>query len=239
MKSSFSLLRWTMPGLICLVLLALGSSASAVTVDDLIRLKLAGVGEETILHVVEAEGGLLYLGVDDIIDLREAGASDAFLRALIDLTPDGSERAATGSSYRQESYRDDYGSRWQDEYDLYEPFDYYDDYTIVFTNYYYDPFAYHWHVWPRYYVYYSPFWWSHTGFYYAGFWSRDWWDPWSACVWYCDWHWGYNRYYGRSQTRAAAGRTWRRVREATAERIAREKRIYRRAGAGEPPRSVR
>lgn len=216
--------------LLGILLAGLASTAGAVTLDDVIRLKLAGVGEETILHVVEIEGGLFYLSVDDIIDLRQAGASDELIRALMDTVQSSTETA---------TYRGDYAydSDWEDAYDLHDPYGY-DDYTLIFTNYYYDPFAYHWHAWPRYYVYYSPFWWSRAGFYYAGFWSHDWWDPWSACAWYCDWHWGYRHHFGRSHTRAAAGRTWHRVREATASRIDRQDQIYRRAGLSAPPRSA-
>jgi len=206
--------------------------AAALTLDDVIRLKLAGVGEETILHVVEAEEAVFYLSVDEIIDLKETGASDDFIRALMQTPNQYGDRPA----YREEYQYDDDDYVLDDYYDIYDPYGF-DDYSTVFTHYYYDPFAYHWYVWPRFYVYYSPFWWFNAGTYYAGHWCRDWWDPWGSCVWYCDAHYGYSHYFGPSHTRAYEGRTWHRLRDATTRRVDRERQIYKRAGLSEPPTS--
>jgi len=216
-------------------------SANALDLDDVIRLKVAGIGEDTILKLVEVERAVFYLSVQDMIDLKDAGASDYLIRELID-TPDrfGDRPGSVSDSY--DDYDDLYD--YDDVYDYddddiniyvydYEPYDS-DDYTAIFSNYYYDPFAYHWYWWPRAYVYYSPFWWARTSYYYGGHWCRDWWDPWGPCTWYCDWHYGYGHHCGTSHTRVATRRSWNRGAGAAIARLDRERTIWRKAGTDRP-----
>ncbi len=201
--------------------------AVTLTVDDVIDLLLAGVSEETILQAVEESESVFHLSVDDIIDLRQAGASDDLIRELMD-TPwrfSGVEREV----HVYHHY----------DWDFYDPFDF-DDYTVVFINHYYDPFAYYWYPWPRFYVYYSPFWWTSAGFYYAGHWCPDWWDPWGPCVWYCDTYFGFYYYWGPSRTRIRSGRIWSRDRALVHRRIEKERAVWRHLGLqGSPPVRVR
>ncbi len=203
------------------------SAAASVSVDDLIRLKQAGVSEETILEVVQAEGVVLVLSVEDIIDLKNAGASDWLIRALMDTR----EQAATASSSAQGNVAEEYeyDSDWGDD-----DTPLYSDYSVVFADHYYDPFAYYWYPWPQSYFYYSPFWWSHSGFYYGGYWCWDWWDPWGPCTSYCDAHYGFDHHFGRSRTRDHGERRWHQLDTAVPRRAERERSIYQRAGLSTP-----
>ncbi|MCK4305999.1 MAG: hypothetical protein KAY24_17300 [Candidatus Eisenbacteria sp.] len=201
------------------LLAGVAPDAQALNIDDIIRLKLAGVGEETILRVVEDEGAVFYLSVENILDLKDVGSSDEFIRALMDT------RNETGDSPQKEtSYN----------YESYEFFDD-DDYATVFIHHYYDPFAYHWYVYPRFYVYYSPFWWTNCGFYFGGHWCWDWWDPWGPPSYYCYGHYGYAHYCGPSQTGVYTYNPKRQLARATARRYSRERTIYRRAGLATAP----
>ena len=204
------------------LLVAAGTPARALDLEDVLQLLAADVEERTILQVVESEEAIFHLDVEDILDLKELGASDDFIRRLMD-TP---ERYGKGSA---KASKNDY------DYDLYD-----DDYSVVFLNHYYDPFGYYWYASPRTYVYYSPFWWNHHGFYYAGHWCWDWWDPWNPCVRYWDVRAGYAHHWGHSRT-APAVRTARpgaAHRTAVARRTHRARTISRRAGV-EPPMVTR
>jgi hypothetical protein len=215
MKTTIGRVAWSAGLVLLLGGLTTSSAWAELTLDDVFRLKAAGVSEETILSLVEKEEAVFYLSVEEIIALKDVGASDAFIRELLE-TPD---RFGDGGDRRGESSWDDYD---------------FDDYSTVFVYQYYDPFAYYWYPWPGYYVYYSPFWWSHCGFYYGGYWSRDWWYAWSPCASYCDYRYGYHHWCGPSHTRAAVERTWRRAPSAFPERERRERTIWQRAGLTSP-----
>jgi hypothetical protein len=208
-------------------------TASALDFDQIVRLKLAGVGEATILKLVETERAVIFLSVDEIIRLKEVGSSEDFIRELMD-TPDrfgGEESAYAGETDADANvyiYDDDFD--WVDDYYAYGN----NDYATVFTYQYYDPFAYYWYPWPSSYVYYAPFWWTHSGFYYAGHWSSDWWDPWGPSYSYCDSHYGYGHHFGPSHTRPPEGRDWHRARGDAPLRAEREERILRRGGLDAP-----
>jgi hypothetical protein len=218
-------------------ILALGPAAApagAIDLFEILRLERAGVSEETILKVVEVDQSVFYLSADDIIDLKEAGASEWFIRELME-TPERFPDATVDYYY-------DADPDWTDAY-VYDDDDLYseyrtigiDDYETVFVHHYYDPFAYYWYPWPRFYVYYSPFWWSRAGFYYAGHWSWDWWDPWSPCYHYCDYRYGWRHHFGPSHTRQRAGRNWHSIdRRATRERDERERTVLRQASLTQP-----
>jgi hypothetical protein len=208
-------------------------TASALDFDEIVRLKLAGVGEATILKLVETEQAVIVLSVDQIIRLKEVGSSEDFIRELMD-TPQRfgvEENAAayeTGGDANAYTYDDNFD--WANDYYAYGD----DDYATVFTYQYYDPFAYYWYPWPNSYVYYAPFWWTDSGFYYAGHWSSDWWDPWGPAYSYCDSHYGYGHHFGHSHTRHDGDGDWHRVRGDAPLRAEREDRILRRAGLDAP-----
>jgi hypothetical protein len=219
---------------LAVLLLAGAATARALTFNDIIDLKLAGVSETTILKLVESERAIVILSVDDILRLKDAGASEDFIRELMDTRErfEGADQDAyviadddDGDVY---VYDDDVD--WVDDYYALDP----DDYATVFVYKYYDPFAYYWYPWPNLYVYYSPFWWNHSGFYFGGHWCSDWWDPWGPCITYCDSHHGFDHHFGHPRTRTLAGRTWHRTHAAAAERAEREATMIRRAGIAAP-----
>jgi len=206
-------------------LMAGATVAAALDLDDIIRLKLADVDEETIVQVVEQDGTVFLLTVDDIIDLKDAGASEWLIRRLMATSDpsvledgyddedeyDDEDRADLYGESDDYARYDDYAAGgYDDYYSGYRQADYLDpyDYATVFVYKYYDPFAYYWYPFPRHYIYYSPFWWSHTGFYFAGHYSWDWWDPWGPCTWFWDTHYGWDHHFGPSHTRTRAGRSW-------------------------------
>ncbi|MBM3316726.1 MAG: hypothetical protein FJY75_02635 [Candidatus Eisenbacteria bacterium] len=211
----------------CAILLA-GPPAAALTFEEVLNLELAGVSETTILKLIDVERAVFHLNAYDIVRLKEAGASEDFIRELMD-TPQryGAGAAAKTSAAAQAAPG---ASVRADDYYALQP----DDYATVFVYHYYDPFAYYWYPWPRYYVYYSPFWWARSGFYFAGHWCWDWWDPWGPPGRYCDWHYGYSRHFGPSRTRPAEARSWHRIRSAAPLRAEREGSVLRRAGLAAP-----
>jgi hypothetical protein len=222
--------RWVVTlGIVSALLVAVSVGvAQALTFDEVIRLKLADVEEETILKVIEVDRSMFSLSVEDILDLRDVGCSNDFIRALIATVPDES------GTQQNTVY----------VYEDYEPFDD-DDYQTVFQNYYYDPFAYHWYSWPSSFLYYSPFWWSHSGFYYGGHWCSDWWDPWGPCYSYCDSHWGYSHHYGYDRSHIRARRDYydRHGRGhnygAATKRLSRERKLWQQAGLSAPASRTR
>lgn len=221
-------IRWAITAgiLVTLLLAASPGTVQALTFDEIVRLKLADVDEDTILKVIQVDGSVFYLSVDDILDLRDVGCSNDFIRALIETVPDEVE-PDNSTIYAYEDYK---------------PFDD-DDYDTVFINYYYDPFAYHWYAWPSSYIYYSPFWWSHTGFYRGGHWCSDWWDPWGPANSYCDSHWGFEYHFGWNSHRVHARRDYydRNGRSshhsAATQRYTRERALWQQAGLTGPPTS--
>jgi hypothetical protein len=65
---------------------ALGAVASAqsTTTEQVKKLIAAGLGDDVIVAFIESRGGLEKLSADDTVALKEAGASDALLKRLID-----------------------------------------------------------------------------------------------------------------------------------------------------------
>lgn len=67
--------------------------------DDLLRLHAAGVSEQTILKFVQTTGSRFELAAADLVELRQAGLSDGFLRALLErnLPAAGAQVPASGN----------------------------------------------------------------------------------------------------------------------------------------------
>lgn len=223
MNSTIRRAAWRAGLALLLALLASPAAWATLTFDDLVRLVSAGVSEETILDLADVEGASFDLTVEQIIELKEVGASEEFIRALMATAEvQGDERLYD----RGDAYDDD-------PEDVYDD-DVLEDYSTVFLYHYYDPFAYYWYAWPSYYVYYSPFWWSRAGFYYGGAWSWDWWDPWSPSSWYCHDHYGYQHWFGPPRTRPHGERDWHRMRTGFSDRAERERAVWQRAGLVRP-----
>ena len=225
MKSRIRRTVWRAGLVLLLGVLASPCAWALLAFDDVVRMKAAGVTEDTILNLVDVEGATFDLSVEQIIALKEVGASEDFIRALME-TPAVEAESPDSESYdsREGEESDAYG---YDESEL-------DDYSTVFLYQYYDPFAYYWYPWPSYYVYYSPFWWSRAGFYYGGHWSWDWWDASGPCAWYCDNHYGYRHWFGPSRTRPHPVRDQSRMRSGFEQRAERERSVWQRAGLVRP-----
>lgn len=146
--------------------LLLASPALAVDMDDVIRMLEAGVGEEVVLKVIDADRTEFILTSDDLIDLKEAGASDWLLEEILD-------RSVEPTRVVERSYR------------IVEP-----SYSMITIGYVYDPFDYYFITWPYYYAYYSPFRFSWNWWYYGGPVHHHWCDPWGHRVNYYDGRWG-------------------------------------------------
>jgi hypothetical protein len=140
-----------------LALAAFATPAAAMTIDDVFALLQAGVNESVILDQVEAEDARFRLETEDILALKNVGASDHLVRSLI-ATSDGPVEEEGGS------WSDDYYSN-----------DYYQDRSSMSLSFTYDPFGYYWYSSPYYYGYYYPFRTINFGWYYGGCLSRSWW----------------------------------------------------------------
>ncbi len=108
-----------------------------------------------------AEHATFALTTADIVNLKQAGASDELIRAMIK----GSPAAGPDQDWTQQYYQ---GTG-----------------PAVSAEIYYDPFGYYWCGWPYYYAYFDPFDWTAPGFYYAGWWNTGWFEngPWGRFYW--------------------------------------------------------
>ena len=66
------------------VVLALGaSSAQAVTIQDIIDLKRAGLGDEVLLALIEVDGGVFSIDTATLTKLKGAGVSEKVIEAIV------------------------------------------------------------------------------------------------------------------------------------------------------------
>jgi hypothetical protein len=64
--------------------IALGvSSAEAVTLQDLIDLKRAGLGDEVLLALIEVDGGVFSIDTASLTKLKQAGLSEKVIEAIV------------------------------------------------------------------------------------------------------------------------------------------------------------
>jgi hypothetical protein len=70
-------------GLTTVFVLALPGSASAVSTRDLIELAKAGLSDEVLVALIEADGTEFHLDAPKILELREAGLSEQVIMAMI------------------------------------------------------------------------------------------------------------------------------------------------------------
>lgn len=161
---------------------ALSSPAMALSVPDIVRMLRADIGEEIILRQMAVDQSALHLTAEEILALKEAGASDYLLSALIESGRPGWERdaddSAAGSSAAEAPQPPDpdvpLSARG------YDP-------PGVDVHLYYDPFGTtlagrEWCGTPWVYAYVFPFHWVDCRWYYAGWWPWRWtWSRWDAC----------------------------------------------------------
>ena len=70
-------------GLTTVFVLTLPGSASAVSTRDLIELAKAGLSDEVLVALIEADGTEFHLDAPKILELREAGLSEQVIMAMI------------------------------------------------------------------------------------------------------------------------------------------------------------
>ncbi len=172
------------------------SSAMAMTYEEALSLLRAGVGSEVVLAQLNEEGVEFDLTTAQILELRQVGASDALLRAMVESDAPGEKSAPR--------------VRADEGYDV---------------NLYVDPFGYRLYSWPTAFAYYcpSPGW--NFSFYYGGYRGWRWadydWCNWGTWYWpgysYCGspWYaWGAGHSGGHHRNYASNDRTgWSRSRE--------------------------
>jgi hypothetical protein len=138
-----------------LVGLPLALSAQ-VTKEDIKKLATAGISDEVILSYVKANGGVARLSADDVVELKQAGASEKLLTAVLSNAPAGpaapAPAAAPAQEYRTYSAPSTTTYAYGSTPYYYTPsYDYYSSYT---PTYYYPSYSYS-SYYPRSYYYSS------------------------------------------------------------------------------------
>ena len=59
------------------------AASAQVTKEDLKKLSAAGISDEVILSYVKSNGGVAKLSADDVIELKQAGASEKLLSSVL------------------------------------------------------------------------------------------------------------------------------------------------------------
>ena len=72
--------------LAAVVLFASAASASAATIQDLIKLKAAGLSDDILIALIESDGSVFQLKADDVISLRKQGLSEKVIMAMLATT---------------------------------------------------------------------------------------------------------------------------------------------------------
>ena len=113
--------------------------SAQVSKEDIKKLTGAGISDEVILSYVKANGGVARLSADDVIELKQAGASEKLLSVILGAPAPAAERMpektvltrpATTYAYNSTPY-------------YYTPTTYYDDYAYYPRSYYYPSYYYY------------------------------------------------------------------------------------------------
>jgi hypothetical protein len=116
-----------------------------VTKEDIRKLLDAGVSDSTIIEYIRANGPAEPLSVDDVTDLKKAGAGDSVLRAMLDssratdaVTPSTDRSTTTYSSTSPSySYYSSYPSYSYPSYSYYSTPYYYPYYSTYYPSVYF------------------------------------------------------------------------------------------------------
>ena len=111
-------------------LLFLGTSTAfaVVTKDDVRKLLVAGISEETILHFIHRNAPSAPLSPEDITELKNAGAGDKVLNAMLEASK------ASASSYSSESTPAPSITTYYSSYSTYD-YPYYYPYSFYYPYY--------------------------------------------------------------------------------------------------------
>jgi len=75
-----------------------GATGQTLTNDSIVKLVNAGLGEETILSIVNAQPGKYSLGADDVIALKKAGVSEKVIAAMLNKSSAGASPTPAAAS---------------------------------------------------------------------------------------------------------------------------------------------
>jgi|GEM_PF-4020038 len=147
---------WKAVVLGAVLIFSVAAVAHAMDLDDVERMLQAGIGEDVVLKALDASRSQFVVTSDDLVALKEAGASDWFLDQLLDRNKQQQRTYdVSGSAYSYSGPSRGYVSIGL----AYDPFDYY------FASY------------PYYYAYCAPWSFSWNWWYYGGPYHRAWWEP--------------------------------------------------------------
>ncbi len=71
-----------------LLVLLTPATGSAVSMDDIVALSRAGLADSILVAVMDADGSIFNLTAQQILDLKDAGVSDAVVARMVGTTPD-------------------------------------------------------------------------------------------------------------------------------------------------------
>ena len=69
--------------LAAVLLLGPAASAGAATIQDLVKLKAAGLSDDILIALIESDGSVFQLKADDVISLRKQGLSERVIMAML------------------------------------------------------------------------------------------------------------------------------------------------------------
>jgi hypothetical protein len=69
--------------LAAILLLGPVSAASAATIQDLVKLKAAGLSDDILIALIESDGSVFQLKADDVISLKKQGLSEKVIMAML------------------------------------------------------------------------------------------------------------------------------------------------------------
>jgi hypothetical protein len=65
------------------LLVGQAAAASGATIQDLIKLKAAGLSDDILIALIEADGSVFHLKADDVIAIRKEGLSEKVIMAML------------------------------------------------------------------------------------------------------------------------------------------------------------
>ena len=83
-----------MPSRLLAAVLLLGpaAAAGAATIQDLVKLKAAGLSDDILIALIESDGSVFQLKADDVISLKKQGLSEKVIMAMLVTTSSGQPR---------------------------------------------------------------------------------------------------------------------------------------------------
>ena len=74
------------------------AASAQVTKEDIKKLTGAGISDDVILSYVKANGGVARLSADDMVELKQSGASEKLLSSILSVAPSAEPRTAPAAA---------------------------------------------------------------------------------------------------------------------------------------------